>query len=857
MQQFPIIGVGASAGGIEALEGLFRRMPSESGMGFVIVTHLSPRHPSLLHEIMGRFTSMRVNIVQHAMPVRPNEVFVMAENMVLGIRNGQLEVHARTEQPERKPIDVFFAALAVDQGDYAVGIVLSGGDGDGSAGVAAIKERGGLTMAQGSDGTAPRHPSMPTHAIATGLIDFVASVEDMPAILLDYAQSFAMFETDMSGDNGATRSNEARHEIYALLRNRVGHDFSGYKPKTFDRRVHRRMQVLQLSTLDAYVERLKQEPGESAFLFRDLLINVTSFFRDIEAFDALRDQIIPRLFENRGAEDTVRVWIPGCATGEEVFSIAILMREHMDTLRGVPRVQLFATDIDEQALAIARAARYPESLVEDISPERRRRFFTQDGAHAVLTKEIRDLCIFSPHSVIRDPPFSRMDLTSCRNLLIYFGQEVQAQVIPTFYYALRPDGYLFLGTSENISQFGELFTAIDKKHRLFKARHDGGMSAPVPFIIKEMHTNPRGDAGRGKPLTGYPLRANVESFVVERFAPPHVIVNRDGEIVYFSPRTGKYLEAAPGAPSRQLLATARRGLRLDLRTALRESAETRRLVTRPAVAVEAEDGRVQMVSITVDVMAQRNGDEPLYIIVFNDNGPSLSREESIARFHGLPEDRSVQMEQELRESRERLQAMLEEYETALEELKSSNEELVSVNEELQSTNEELEASKEELQSLNEELHTVNAELTVKIDALDRSNTDLNHLFESTQIATVFLDKGLAIRNFTPPMSRLFNIVPTDRGRLLSDFSSKLAYADIDQDIRRVLASGTPIEKRIDLLDGEERFLARLRAYFDSDGLIQGVICTFFDVTSLAESEARQAKLIEEIALHMQREMPRG
>ena len=852
MRQFPIAGIGASAGGIEALEGLFRGVPADCGVGFVIVTHLSPHHPSMLHEIVGRFTTMKVHIAQDGMPCRPSEVYVMAENMILGIRGGVLEAHTRPEQPARKPIDIFFSALAIDQGDYACGIVLSGGDGDGSVGIAAIKERGGLTIAQGGDGSAPRHPSMPTNAIATGLIDFVASVEDMPAILLGYAQSFAMFESDDAAHDGAT-ARESQQEIYALLRTQVGHDFSGYKPKTFNRRVHRRMQVLQLSTLDAYIERLKQEPGESTLLFRDLLINVTSFFRDPDAFDALRDQIIPRLFEGKGAEDTLRVWIPGCATGEEVFSIAILMREHMDSLRGVPRVQLFATDIDEQALAIARSARYPESLLETVSSERRSRFFTQDGAHCVLIKEIRDLCIFSPHSVIRDPPFSRMDLVSCRNLLIYFGQDVQAQVIPTFHYALRPDGFLFLGTSENISQFGELFTAIDKKHRLFKARSDGGMTSPVPFIIKEMHTSLRADLGRGKSLGGHPSRANVESFVVERFAPPHVIVNRDGEIVYYSPRTGKYLEAAPGVPSRQLLATARKGLRLDLRTALREASETRRLVTRPPIDVDSEDGRVQMVSVTVDLMPQRNGDGPLFIVVFNDSGPSLSRDEASARALGLPDDNAVRMEQELRDARERLQAMLEEYETALEELKSSNEELVSVNEELQSTNEELEASKEELQSLNEELHTVNAELTVKIDALDRSNTDLNHLFESTQIATVFLDNGLTIRNFTPPMSRLFNIVPTDRGRLLSDFSSKLAYPDLDQDIRQVEATGKPIEKRVDLIHGKERFLARIRAYFDSDGVIEGVICTFFDVTSLAAFEARQAELIEEIALHKRRD----
>ena len=849
--KFPIVGIGASAGGIEALEAFFRPMPAQSGMAFVIITHLSPAAPSVLHEIIARFTDMPVHVAANGMAVRPNEIFVMSETAIIGIKDGLLEVHPQTKPRERRPVDIFFVELALDQGDYACGIILSGGDGDGATGISAIKERGGLTLAQGSEGTAPRHPGMPDSAIATGLVDFVAQVEDMAAILMRHVRSFELFSSE-EADAFRGRKLDAQKEIYAILRTHIGHDFSGYKPKTFNRRVHRRMQVLQLDSLDAYVERLRQDPGESSFLFRDLLINVTSFFRDPDAFDALETLVIPALFEGRGAEDTVRVWIPGCATGEEVFSLAILMREHMDTLRGVPRVQLFATDIDESSLAIARGARFREALMDGISAERRRRFFTQDGGNFVLTKEIRDLCVFSPHSVIRDPPFSRMDLVSCRNLLIYFGSEVQGEVIPTFHYALRPQGYLFLGTSENISQFGDLFTAIDKKNRIFRARHDGRAHPNIPFAIRDLHATLRTETARVKTITGSRLRNTVESFVMDRFAPPHVVVNAEGEIVYYSPRTGKYLEAAAGVPSRQLLATARKGLRLDLRAALREAVDTSRPVTRTSVAIDSEDDRIQMVAVTVDKMPSRNGDEPLFIVVFADNGPSLSREEALTRRHGSHEDGSreeaaMQMERDLRESRERLQSMLEEYETALEELKSSNEELVSVNEELQSTNEELEASKEELQSLNEELHTVNAELTIKVDALDRSNTDLNNLFESTQIATVFLDHALAIRNFTPPLSRLFNILSSDRGRLLSDFATRLIYPDLHQDIRDTLASGDAMEKRVDVIDGDERFLSRLRAYRDSNGTIQGVICTFFDVTSLARSEESQARLSDELA----------
>jgi two-component system CheB/CheR fusion protein len=847
---FPIVGIGASAGGVEALEGLFRDLPSDTGCGFVIVTHLSPERRSLLPEIIARYTSMTVHVAQDGAEVLPDEVHVLPADAVLGIEGRHLKIQRLgSGRRERKPIDIFLSALAKDQGEYAVGVILSGGDGDGALGVKAVKERGGLTIAQVADGVAPQYPDMPESAISTGMVDLPISVTEMGQRLADFARSFDVLENLTSaaeGDADASTFDDERRAIYLILRNQIGHDFSGYKVKTFLRRVQRRMQVHRLDTVDAYVERLRQDPQEVGALFRDLLINVTNFFRDADAFATLEKLVIPKLFEGRGAEDTVRIWIPGCATGEEVYSIAMLMREHMDGLTALPKVQIFATDIDDPALSVARAARYPDALLDRVSPQRRKRFFTLDGGSYVVTKDVRDLCVFSPHSVIRDPPFSRLDLVSCRNLLIYFGPEAQSQVIPTFHYALRPGGYLFLGSSENVTQFADLFTPLDKKHRIFRSRENVASGVRVPMSVSGIRPSPFAADARGRKggLMGLALRNAVEQQVLDRFAPAHVVVNRDGDIVYFSSRTGKYLEPSTGAPSRQVLTMARKGLRLDLRTLMREAIETERRVVREGLALEAEDGRIQPVAVTIEPLSER-GEEPLYLVMFADVGGTLSREEAQYR-SGAPDENLNQLERELRETRERLQSLIEEYETALEELKSSNEELVSVNEELQSTNEELEASKEELQSVNEELHTVNAELNGKVDALDHANNDLHNLFESTQVATVFLGKDLVIRSFTPAMSRIFNILPGDRGRPLTDLASRLSLPTLAQDVNLVHSTGQVVERAINHDGGATNFLARLAPYRDGDDKIDGVVLTFVDVTGLTQAEAHQRVLIAEL-----------
>jgi two-component system CheB/CheR fusion protein len=850
-QRFPIIGIGASAGGIQALKGFFEGMGDGcSGMAFVIVTHLNPDRESLLRQIVERYTPMPVRITQDGEALQAGHVYVMPQNTILSIKDRAFQVRAPSvDQRERNPVDIFLSALACDQGEYSAGIILSGGDGDGTLGIKAIKERGGLTLAQVADASGPVNPHMPDSAIGTGLIDIAAPVEKMGEKLEEFARSFSLL-SDLQGKIEAPISedaglHEAQVEIYALLHRQVGHDFSGYKKKTFVRRVHRRMQVVQAPTIQDYVQCLKESPDEVRNLFRDLLINVTNFFRDTDAFDLLARQVLPDLFTEKTAADTIRIWIPGCATGEEVYSIAILMREHMAGLPSAPRVQIFATDIDDAALGVARAGRFPEALMAGVSKERRDRFFVSDGSAWVVKKEVREMCIFSPHSVIKDPPFSRMDMVSCRNLLIYFGPMIQDQVFPIFHYALKPAGYLFLGMSESISRHGELFSALDKKHRIFQRRpSDQTPRLPINF-------GPRApaDAESAKPFVprnDVPLRSTIEAHVLERFSPAYVVVDEHCNVVYYSGRTGRFLEPPQGVPNKQLLAMARKGLQLDLRAAMREAVEHGRTTTRDQIFVDEGDDQVQPVSITVEPLPPRGKGRPHYVVLFTLLGPVRSRHE--ARMH-LAQDHDGAvgaLERELRDTRERLQGTIEEYETALEELKSSNEELVSVNEEAQSTNEELEASKEEMQSLNEELSTINAELSSKVDELDRANNDLRNLFDSTEIATVFLDRNLVIRNFTPAASCFFNLRPADIGRPLTDLAGYVEYPQLKTHIQQVADEGASIEYRLTRGDDGTAFLVRLNPYREASGLIRGVVVSFVDVTNLVEAESFQKVLVEEL-----------
>jgi two-component system CheB/CheR fusion protein len=553
---------------------------------------------------------------------------------------------------------------------------------------------------------------------------------------------------------------------------------------------------------------------------------------------------LPKLFEGDSVSDAVRVWVPGCATGEEAYSLAILLREHISGLTSPPKVQVFATDIDEAALNVARAARYPRAMLEHLSDERLKRFFRPEAASCVLNKEVRDMCIFSAHSVIRDPPFSRMDLVSCRNLLIYFNTELQDNVLPVFHYALKSDGYLFLGPAESVSRHSDLFSAVDKKHGVYQRRSVMNTNVRIPSWFAKNSGHAQEAATEITVRRDQRLWRQIEARVMESFAPAHIVVGTEGDIVYYSSRTGKYLEPQMGSPSRQLLAMVRKGLRLDLRAALREAAETQKVIVRDRIDVELDD-RVQQIRLTVQPMIEPD-QEPLYLVVFADLGPPIGHEEAtLHRPPGAPGDVSS-LEEELKETRDRLQSTIEEYETALEELKSGNEELVSVNEELQSTNEELETSKEELQSVNEELNTVNQELASKVDELHQSNADLRNLFDSTQIATVFLDRFMVIRSYTPAVRSIFNLISGDRGRPITDIAHQLEGVDLRSDVQKVLDERKPLERSVRSGDGDTYYLMRILPYRTVDDAIDGVLITFVNVSEVIAAEEQQRMLVAEL-----------
>ena len=840
IERFPVVGIGASAGGVEALQSFFQAMPAPPpAMAFVVVTHLSPGQESALPAILQKCTAMPVLPMRDGEAVQPGHAYVALHDAVITLVGGRLVLRrqAAAEARERQLIDIFFASLAVDRGEDAIGVVLSGSGSDGSLGLKAIKEAGGLTLAQGSNGSAPRYTGMPSSAVAAGVVDLVIPVENMPGRLAALLEHPATLEE--SAGTTPEDLTTAQRAICDVLRTTTGHDFSGYKDKTFFRRVHRRMQATGIQDLPSFIALLQRDAEEAGRLFHDLLISVSGFFRDAEAFAAIEAQVMPAIFAGKDADDTVRIWVPGCATGEEAYSLAILAQEQLAKCKAPPRVQIFATDIDEPALSVARLGRYPKSMMEGVSAQRLARFFLPDGAIYTIRPETRELCVFSSHSVIRDAPFSRIDLVSCRNMLIYMGGRLQDQALPLFHYALRPGGFLFLGVAETVTRHAELFAPVDKAHRIFR-RRDGAAAGGMPrlqpaSLTVRRHWPPPAPPRPPRYGSATELQQVAAAFVTELFAPPHLLVNADGNIVHqSSTRLSRYLEMPAGPPSHHLVSLARRGLRPELRVALREAAVTRRQVVRPRVEFEL-DGSTLFVELTVAPMPQRDGQDALYLVAFAEQqAPVAHAPGSIAP---TPREHLVEgLEVELRETRERLQTMSEEYETATEELKSANEEMVSVNEELQSINEELETSKEELQSVNEELRTSNLELSGKIEDLDRANSDLRNLFDSTQVATVFLDRNLVIRSFTPAVTAIFDFVPTDRGRPLGSFASHLDGVDVGREAWRVMDERTPAERRVTAKNAVAHYLMRILPYITASGAVDGVVVTFFDVTKVVEGE---------------------
>lgn len=836
--RFPIVALGASAGGLEAFEAFLRAMPVDSGIGFVLVQHLDPSHPSMLVEILQRATSMRVVEATDQMPVLPDQVHVIPPNREMSIAHGRLQLTLPAQaHGMRMPIDAFMRSLAADRGEQAVGIVLSGTGTDGTLGLRAIFGSGGLCIAQ--DPATAKYDGMPDAAIKAGWVNLVLPVERMPQALL--ADAHGVPASPAPTDEGVARAASATglEQILAMLRVSSGHDFSLYKKSTIGRRVERRMAQHQLDNADAYVRYAQEHPEELKDLFRELLINVTSFFRDAEAFEVLKRKVLPALLEGRAEGSALRIWVAGCATGEEVYSVAIVVREWLDESQHECKVQLYGTDLDDDAIRVARAALYPPNIAQDLSPERLRRFFMKDEGGYRVRKEIREMAVFAVQSVIKDPPFTRLDLLCCRNLLIYLEPELQNQLIPTFHYALRPGGVLFLSPSESIAGHAQLFEAIDRKWHFYRAKPSlTSTRTMLGQRLAWLSDGAAASASAGRD-NGHRVADLAKRVLLQSFAPAAVVTDLQGNVVYVHGDTGPYLRPAPGHPTYNVVDLAREGLQLELREALR-LAVAQRTPTASRATVLSRRGERRTVILSVRPLPDPDPEHTVLLVSFQEPGDSAPAEPVSRRRGKLSADarRCQELEQELAHAREGMRLLLEEQQASNEELKSTNEELQSTNEELQSTNEELETSKEELQSVNEELVTVNAELQTKVEQMAGMQDDMKNLLDNIRVGTVFLDRKLLIRRFTREATQVFRLVASDVGRPLADIRSDLQDCDLLADAQVVLDTLVPTEREARTAAGTW-YLARIQPYLTVDNVIDGVVLTFADVTERVHAIAAQ------------------
>lgn len=840
-QRVPVVGIGASAGGLAAFEAFFAGMPtgSDPGMAFVLVQHLAPDHKSILADLIGRYTRMPVFEVEDGMPVRPNCAYIIPPNADMALVNGELHLSEPLDPRGRRlPIDFFFRSLAEYLYDRAIGVVLSGTGSDGTLGLRAIKGAGGMAMAQSPDSA--EYDGMPSSAIATGLVDFVLPPLQMAARLVSYV-SRTLLRPLQPLVSPSPRAEISRKKIFALLRAQSGHDFSLYKPNTIDRRIERRLGLHQIESLAQYVRFLQVTAGEVDALFRDLLIGVTQFFRDAKAFQVLEEQVIPAILAGKANGSPVRVWSAGCSTGEEAYSLAILLAERQAAMNQIFAVQVFATDIDPRAVAFARAARYPASISADISPERLSRYFTAEtGGDYRIHKSIRDMVIFSEQDLIRDPPFSKLDLISCRNVMIYMGSELQKKLIPMFHYALHPGGYLFLGTSETVGESSEPFAIVDRKGKVYRSASNE-ITLLSRFGSTRFFSTPSATGAGSKKVRNVPLtlrRELTEQAILGQFGLAGALVNGVGDLFYLHGRTGMYLEPTAGEVGTvNIINMAREGLGCELVIALRGAAATGETVRRWGLRVKA-NGNSSTVNLSVRPLAGNAISEaPLFLVLLESVPvPAVAsvetKEAAPARPAESIDERIAGLENELKTKEAYLESANEELATSNEDLRSSNEEMQSVNEELHSTNEELETSKEEVQSVNEELRTVNAELQTTVTGLYQVNNDMNNLLAGTGIGTVFVDLQLRILRFTPAATTIINLIPGDVGRPVSHIVSNLIeYDQLDRDAQAVLDSLVPQETEVRTKTGQW-YTLRILPYRTSKNVIEGAVLTFVEITEI-------------------------
>ncbi len=844
VRPFPIVGLGASAGGLEAFEMFLREMPADCGMGFVLVQHLDPSHASILSEILQRRTAMPVIQVEEPMRVLPDRVYVIPPNRDMSIFHGTLLLSLpAAPRGQRLPIDAFFRSLAEDQGDNAAGIILSGTGTDGTLGLRAIHGAGGLCLVQ--EPADAKYDGMPSSAIRAGYLSQVMPVSKMPQALLD---GFRLKPGRMSPTLQGT-SPPGLNGILMLLRSGTGHDFSQYKKSTLGRRVERRMDQHGLDDMALYVRFLKEHPEELQNLFRELLINVTSFFRDPLAFAALKDEVLPSLLAERPEHKVLRIWVAGCATGEEAYSLAILLHEWMEEHQQDLKIQLYATDLDDEAIATARMGRYPPNIEQDVSPERLLRYFSKDDTGYRVRKEIRERVVFAVQSVIKDPPFTRLDLLSCRNLMIYLEPELQDRLIPAFHYALNPGGVLFLSPSEGVGSHVELFEPVNRRWKLYRAKPSmdsvravlsGGLSWTIDKGTQVSNESP------SQPPE-MQIAELAKRTLLKTFAPAAVVTDLQGNILYVHGDTGKFLRPAPGQPTHCVIDMAREGLQAELREAIK-LATSQGLPTLHRLLKIRSNGAPLTVSLSVQAMPGAQAGSGVLLVSFQEVDEK-SRRKSGSKPHSIASAAQLhveELERELTRAKEDMSAMLEEQQASNEELKSTNEELQSTNEELQSTNEELETSKEELQSVNEEMVTVNTELQTKIDEMAGMQDDMKNLLDNMRLGTIFLDRQLIIRRFTRDAAKIYRLVGSDVGRPLADFRSAIDDDRMIADAQTVLHTLEPIEREVCTASGIW-YLTRIQPYRTVDNEVDGVVLSFSDASAHVQAiAARKAHALAEV-----------
>ncbi|MDA9089549.1 PAS domain-containing protein [Maribacter arcticus] len=823
--QFPIVGIGASAGGLEALEQFFKNMPDKSGMAFVIIQHLAPNHKGMMSEILQRTTEMKVSTVTDQLKIKPNCVYVIPPNKSMSILNGVLHLFEPVEtQGLRLPIDLFFQSLANDQKKKSIGIILSGMGTDGSLGLKAINEKLGLVLVQKPESA--KFDSMPRAAIKWAIIDAVATANELPAKLLSIHKANELKKETLELDSGSIE------KIIILLRAQTGNDFSQYKKNTLYRRIERRMGVHQIEKITSYVRYLRTNPLEIEILFKELLIGVTNFFRDLAVWDHLKNKILPTMFAELQNGEKIRVWVPACSTGEEAYSWAIIFKEAIEKVTPNKNITMliFATDLDNGAIEIARKGFYPNNIVADVSEERLTRFFVKINDYYQLKPEIREMIVFAPQNIVKDPPFTKLDILSCRNMLIYMEKDLQKKLLTLFHYSLNYRGILLLGSAETNGDDNKLFTTINSKLHIYQTT---SMPKTELFDFPSAFAQIKKETKKNYVVAENSdnIKTLTDNLLLQQFSPASVLVNNKGEIIYLTGDTGKYLAPAAGKANMNIFAMAREGLGRELRSAFRKVINSHEKLIFPNIEVKTNGG-TQIVDVIIQQIESPLALKGKIVVAFSD---VIKEKKLTSLLQETDKSSDFQWEEEIRRLNQELQNSNEEMQTSQEELKSTNEELQSSNEELQSANEELTISKEEMQSLNEELHTVNSELLSKIDDSERLTNDINNLLNGSEIATLFLDKKMNIRQFTKHVTKIFNVRSIDIGRHYTELTNNLNYPEMLHDTIEVLGKLKVLEKTISSTDSLY-YTVRIMPYRTFDDKIEGLVITFIDITKAKKIE---------------------